>query len=157
MWSYYANSHQGVCVEYDISRLDLNVDLNRKIKKSMTKVHYSPIRADNLHINDTDDLMNFVVSKSDVWAHEHEWRIVCETSQEFLPFDCVTGISLGVSFDKTAPRYQEILRVARNRNVDIYQCKLNSRKYEIDMEKVYDASYMSTVDKVLNESTNNIA
>lgn len=36
-----------------------------------------------------------LTSKSDVWSHEQEWRIVCETENNWLPFDCISGIYLG--------------------------------------------------------------
>lgn len=156
MWSYYAQSHKGVCVEYDLSKLNQNNVLNRQIIQSMSKVHYSPIRADALVSEHEEDWLNFVMSKSDVWAHEHEWRIVCETQEEYLPFDCITNVYLGVNFDMNANKYQELLKTVKNKkSINIYKCVLNQEKFQIDKEMVYDAPFMQGLSKYLED--NNIA
>ena len=71
------------------------------------KVHYSPVRSDLQHSVQDKSEYNFLVSKADVWAHEHEWRLICETEEEYLPFDCVSKVFLGVNFDKEMKSYQE--------------------------------------------------
>lgn len=48
MWSYYAQKHQGVCIEYDLSKLDMTTELNQQIVRNISKVHYSSIRPDIL-------------------------------------------------------------------------------------------------------------
>ena len=44
MWSYYADSHQGVCMKYDFSILDENDQSTKNIKKSLQKIWYSQNR-----------------------------------------------------------------------------------------------------------------
>lgn len=139
MWSYYANGHQGVCIEYDLSKLDMTSEMNQRILKNISKVHYSPIRSDNLLSTD-DNYLNFILSKSDVWSHEHEWRVVCETTAEYLPFDCVSGIYLGVTFDKKSEEMKKIFDAANTYpNLPIYQCKLNPDRFQIDTEILYSS------------------
>ena len=144
MWSYYANSHRGVCVEYDLSKLNTDNTLNNKIINSIAKVQYSPIRTDLLPATDEANQTNFIMSKSDVWSHEYEWRIVCESEQEYLPFDCISKVYLGVGFDTNAPKYQDLVRaVATHDDVDISKCQLNQDRYQIDAERCYDGLLMS--------------
>lgn len=148
MWSYYANRHQGVCVEYDLSKLNLQNPLNEKIVSSIAKVQYSPIRTDLLFSDHEASQLNFIMSKADVWSHEHEWRIVCDSSEEYLPFDCISNVYIGVEFNTLAPKYQELVRaVASHDDVDIYRCLLNQDRYQIDAEKCYDSMLMSQLRK----------
>ena len=42
MWSYYANNHSGICIEFDMSKLDKNDELTSQIYRGMSKVQYSP-------------------------------------------------------------------------------------------------------------------
>ena len=144
MWSYYANSHNGVCIEFDLSRLDPNDELNNKILKSLTKVHYSPLRADVQHSGAFATELNFITSKADVWGHEHEWRIICETQEQYLPFDCVSGVYVGVNFNTNAAKYQELVKAVNTyENLPIMQCKLSIDKYQLEFEELYN-SYINT-------------
>ena len=95
MWSYYASNHEGVCLEFDLDKLPQN-ELTKQIISSISKVHYSPIRTDNLLGKGDESVVNLLASKADVWSHEHEWRIICETDQEYIPFDCITNIYVGM-------------------------------------------------------------
>ena len=140
MWSYYANSHNGVCIEFDLSRLDPNDELNDKILKSLTKVHYSPLRADVQHSGTLATELNFITSKADVWGHEHEWRIICETQEEYLPLDCVSGVYVGVNFNTNAVKYQELIKAVNTYdNLSIMQCKLSVDKYQLEFKELYNS------------------
>ena len=147
MWSYYANSHRGVCLEYDLSRLDTSVSLNREILGNLSKVHYSPIRSDLQHAINDEREYNFLISKADVWAHEHEWRLICETDDEYLPFDCVSRVILGVNFNKESNNYKELQRLCKS--IDIDQCKLSREKFKIEFETVFDSVYHQYLEKAL--------
>lgn len=140
--------HYTTMQEYDLSKLNSDVPLNNKIISSIAKVQYSPIRTDLLPATDEASQMNFIMSKSDVWSHKHEWRIVCESEQEYLPFDCISKVYLGVGFDTNAPKYQDLVRaVATHDDVDIFKCLLNQDRYQIDAEKCYDSFSMSQLKK----------
>ena len=153
MWSYYANSHNGVCVEYDLSRLDMYNELNKKIVDNLAKVHYSPIRADSLfELSNDNNIFNFVVSKSDAWSHENEWRIICDTEEEYLPFDCISCVYLGVNFNTDAPKYRRILEaVDKYDDLTIKKCILNSNDFNISFKELYGGQwkkYLKELDDV---------
>lgn len=140
MWSYYANCHKGICVEYDLSKLDESILLNQQIVENISKVHYSPIRADVLPSSDIFDL-NFLTYKAAVWSHEHEWRIICKTQEEYLPFDCVSGVYIGSNFDVSASKYKKLIKAVNTYpSLKIYKCKLNNQQYQIDFEEKYNSN-----------------
>lgn len=141
MWSYYANSHQGVCIEYDLSKLDETNPINESILRNITKVHYSPLRADVQFSGARATGLNFISSKADVWEHEHEWRIICETQEEYLPFDCISKVYVGVNFNTKAPKYQDLVKAVNTHDaLSIMQCKLSRDKYQIEFEEIYNSS-----------------
>lgn len=140
MWSYYANCHEGICIEYDLSKLSVDDNFNCEIRDSLSKVHYSPIRADNLHMETSGSYLNFLTSKSDVWSHEHEWRVICETDEEYLPLDCISGVYLGAKFSMTTAKYRNLLKAVNTyASLKIFKCKLNVTEYKIDFEEIYDS------------------
>lgn len=147
MWSYYGNSHNGICIEFDLSLLDEKSELTHQILTGMSKVHYSPIRADLQYSGSRVAGLNFLTSKADVWEHEHEWRLICETDAEFLPFDCISGVYVGVNFDVSAAKYKELVKaVDTHEMLSIKQCKLSLERYQIESEEIYN-SYIHTLMK----------
>lgn len=98
MWAHYAESHRGFCLEYDMREYMTSND-KRYIddcKPIIGPVHYMPQRFDatslvidmleaklklSLNIDNptylSDDLLSFkcLLTKSDVWSYEKEWRI----------------------------------------------------------------------------------
>ncbi len=140
MWSYYANNHKGVCIEYDLSRLDLSDSINQNIIQCLTKVQYSPLRADRLIGIDDTSYLHFLISKADVWSHEQEWRIVCESENDFLPFDCISGVYLGVKFKQKTPEYEKLLNaVNTHKALKVFKGKRNLDIYGIDFYETYDS------------------
>ena len=88
--------------------------------------------------------MNFITSKADVWSHEHEWRIICETQEQYLPFDCVSSVYVGVNFNTNAAKYQELVKTVNTyENLSIMQCKLSVDTYQLEFEELYN-SYVHT-------------
>ena len=144
MWSYYANNHKGVCIEYDLSLLDPKNSINRDIIECLTKVQYSPLRADRLIGTDDTSYLHFLITKSDVWSHEHEWRIICESEEEFLPFDCISGIYLGVNFKRNSPEYKRLCdAVNTHNNLTIYKGKRNLEIYGIDFFDIHNSAIIN--------------
>lgn len=153
MWAYYAGSHAGVCIEYDLSRLDLNKELNREIIRNISKVHYTPVRVDlGAMLVESEDLnggLNFMISKADAWEHEHEWRIICETEEEYLPFDCISKIYLGVNFPKDSERYNALVEAVKSyENLNIYKCVLDAHEYKLAQRVEYDSLLMRWISTV---------
>ena len=144
MWSYYANNHRGVCIEFDISKLDGNDELTSQIYRGMSKVQYSSVRADVQYLNTTTSGLNFLTTKADVWEHEHEWRLICESEMEYLPFDCVSNVYVGVNYDTLSPKYKELVNAVNTYGgLSIKKCKLSLERYQIECEEIYN-SYIKT-------------
>lgn len=93
MWSYYANSHKGVCLKYDFSQLDVEMQENRNILSSIQKVWYSDVR----HSDKDGSYSPFF--KSQAWAHEQEWRLFRSFGEQYINLPCITEIYLGLDFD----------------------------------------------------------
>jgi hypothetical protein len=69
MWAHYTDSHKGICLEFDA----LAAPFFRE--NGAAKVTY---RATYPAVDITDPGYESLITKSDVWAYEREWRIVAE-------------------------------------------------------------------------------
>ncbi len=128
MWSYYANKHKGVCLEFDITKL--KTDKNPVYDK-LRPVHYSLVRPP---ISDTsqEDRSRCLLTKAAVWSHEHEWRLILSTTQEWLSFDCISAIYLGLRTDLSQKNISELINLAGRKHISKYKCTLHPMEYRIE-------------------------
>ncbi len=93
MWSRYADKYSGMCVEYDVRKLDKNVlchlyPINysdkRLVKSNLHFTFDELIRMKQDRENDDcldtydflENIMALFLSKSKVWEYEKEWRLI---------------------------------------------------------------------------------
>ena len=77
VWSHYADSHRGICLEFSLSN---------EIFCAALKCEYSsayPIM--KLHDNSDDTALLSLLAKSDVWSYEKEYRLIAQEESKALP------------------------------------------------------------------------
>ncbi len=140
MWAYYANSHRGVCLEYDFSRLDKDSDI---LARNMYKVSYSTTIPENKF-----GRIYSPTVKGVEWAHEREWRFIANENdaglsikdgKPFLYAPYLSGVYFGCKLDK---KYQskimkEIISDCYNKRVNIYRVSPCADDYEFDRSLVF--------------------
>ena len=126
MWAYYANNHQGVCLEYDTSKLNIEDEYEFELKRAFCKVHYSDYRPQDQHGEYS------LIVKSSQWSHEHEWRLICDTENNYISVPCLTAVYLGINFDfmKNGEQIIDAIR-STGKNIKLFDCRPDSEKYEI--------------------------
>ena len=106
MWSHYADSHRGICIEYDVRRIVKDPyqiirhlfpviyckqRIIRRDIDSLVKNHSDLNKAiDECYFYENeeplDDLIPLFLIKGDMWQYENEWRIVY-TRKNMYDFD----------------------------------------------------------------------
>ena len=129
MWSHYADSHRGFCVEYDLNLLQSNSEILKHIypvlyHKNRRHVSIQNIISSMQKLNDIiyhqeactiniDHLLTLFTIKGSVWEYEREWRVIytkkdlydknqtnhIPKSSQILSLPCVSGIYLGYRID----------------------------------------------------------
>lgn len=145
MWSYYAQKHSGVCLEYTPTELSLENDDEKALFNGLQKVFYSENQYNkSKYFASESDVYDVFFSKAQCWAHEQEWRIVLDNNIKKIKFPCLTGIYLGANFRNTYASlsnddyFIKTIRSAINHTprLTVYEGKLNADKYQIDFEKI---------------------
>jgi hypothetical protein len=88
MWSHYAASHTGICIEFDTTAANSPF-------RECKKVEYSP--SFNVINDNTEEIFQRAcLVKAEQWQYEHEWRLI-RKSEEFVTFprECLTGVIFG--------------------------------------------------------------
>jgi hypothetical protein len=89
MWSHYANSHKGFCLEFDTSAEPF---------ASARKVQYRETRHSfDVDARPEETATNFLLAKHKDWEYEDEWRLIAEKGREkyqYPPY-VLTGVIFG--------------------------------------------------------------
>lgn len=139
MWSHYADSHTGFCVEYDFSGADESA-----FAMLPFPIFYSedrPIIPWKAAIDDTTEniaeaaveLILGVLTKDKAWEYENEWRILLginESSNLHMPR--ITCIYLGVDINEE--NRIKILEIAAEKNIPVKQMKVDRGAYALHAE-----------------------
>lgn len=132
MWSHYADSHRGVCLEFDgLAPLMAHAQA----------VEYSEDRVPINAYEDNDDvaMRKALLTKSTHWAYEAEWRLISYAKgpglTKFRPNN-LTGIIVGAS---ASPSTLEMVRNwirQRSAPIKLYCASTNAKKFEIDIREI---------------------
>jgi len=140
LWAYYADSHRGLCLEYDLDEL-LRYRLNGQ---EIITVDYSDevpvITVADLPFADENKgrlLSKLIGTKSKRWAHEGEVRIV--TGQPGLfeyDFRALKAIYFGARSPRSLQRL--VMRVMAGRGLRYYQVTSKDGHYTLQSEPLED-------------------
>lgn len=139
MWSHYADSHKGFCIEYDFSEPEVEI-----LSKLPLPVFYSENRPlvpwkaaiDNSVENMEEayaEIMMGLLTKDKEWEYENEWRILIGATEDSeLVMPKVSCIYLGASIEKE--NRDKVIAIAKERNIPVKQMKVDRGAYDLHAE-----------------------
>lgn len=132
MWSHYAQNHEGICIEYDFSRLEYT---------SRTIQTLSPVKYTNklFDINDysnrtpIDKIQLAALSKFDCWEYENEWRLISFIKEE-QRFQLIkpTAVIFGTKTSKE--NRESISKICEERGIPTKQAELSRTEYKLHIK-----------------------
>lgn len=138
MWSHYADSHKGICLEFDIKRGSFfyNNLLPVQYKKRYPKFELSDYQMESNMMFTMHQ--QAICTKSTLWQYEKEWRVIVDDGFGLKSFyrNDVTKVIFGA---KVSDDDRESLMALFNSNGYIktmyYQCRLSDHKYGLEILK----------------------
>ena len=141
MWSHYADSHKGFCIEYDYS--DLVVDDHTVLPLPVIYSDERPLISwkaalDNSPENVEEAVVQFtkgLLTKDNIWSYENEWRILIKaTDVSDIPMPRVSCVYLGASISDE--NRNAILKIAKEKNYKVKQMVVDRGAYALHAENV---------------------
>lgn len=151
MWSHYADSHKGFCVEYDYSGQTF-IDITPFpvcYCEDRIMVPWKVIldnNKENMNIA-TKQLMLALLTKDSIWAYENEWRILIQQSDEQnLKMPPISCIYIGAMCEEQNKK--KLIEIAKELNIPIKQMTIDRGKYllhanEIKLKKLKSKIFLS--------------
>lgn len=142
MWSHYADSHRGFCIEYDFSGMEeknkvLPFPVIYSTERPKLSLKYVLNRTEKNEQLGTQSLMSALLTKDRAWEYENEWRLLCEVDGdddnsndiEMPPISCVY-----VGAMATAENVSKLSEIAKRKGIPLKRMKLDRGAYLLHTE-----------------------
>lgn len=139
MWSHYADSHKGFCVEYDYSDQTFTDITPFPVCYCEDRIMVPwKVILDNNKENmnkATKQLMLALLTKDSVWSYENEWRIlVPQSDEQNLKMPHISCIYIGAMCE--AKNRQKLIEIAKELNIPIKQMTIDRGKYLLHANEI---------------------
>lgn len=124
MWSHYADSHNGICIEYDLSE-------NPYIDAMVLPVIYTNTTLSVDDIQDNEFLLYAMLLKSFDWQYEDEWRVIVPTQDNRFHAK-PSAIYLGAKGWQNDKTFNEVKLLAKEKNIDLHLVHKSYTNYELE-------------------------
>ena len=146
MWSYYADKHTGVCVEYDFSKLFISCansflfPVSYSEKRPLLDIQnlYDPVTQqvrNDRNVEAFPSVMKSWITKSKEWEREKEWRLITfpikNDSERLVKLPIASRIITGINI--TDENYQLVADIAKEKGIPIHRTRLKNDQYKIEV------------------------
>ncbi|MGO9602788.1 MAG: DUF2971 domain-containing protein [Candidatus Binataceae bacterium] len=132
MWGHYADSHRGVCLEFEVLEKVERLDDPKGFFGRIQPLNYTNSRpVFDPDLTEEKNVENTLLTKSEHWRHEKEWRTIRQAGKGncvFLP-ELVTGIILGAKTTEADRKQIRQWAAEGKLNAKFYQAELNDRNW----------------------------
>lgn len=120
MWSHYADSHRGICLEFDSQVEPFSKSFEVTYKSKIPKINMDSLLNEELDSEFIKKLLSF---KSIDWKHEDELRIFHQESNKsyVYPSNSLKAIYFGIRADQSDIEIVCSIIKAQNPNVKFYR------------------------------------
>ena len=140
MWSHYAKSHTGFCLEFDTSIEPFN-----KARKVEYQTGFPSINPAKAFLDpDSSEALKLALTKYKKWEYEKEWRLVHKERNKLFgyPTEALTAIYFGA---KINPAHLEILILllqGQNPHVAFYNGRKSKTQFKVEFNRFEYTSYL---------------
>lgn len=147
MWAHYANNNRGICVEYDLRKINQELHFTPiPIVYSKKRVIFDKFNLMNSENDTIRILIKSITTKSDEWTYENEWRIIrekqtCENDWDesrkgaLLEMISPSAIILGCATTKEFEN--DVKEYCINKKIDLYKMEKDEWNYKLNKRAIH--------------------
>lgn len=159
MWSHYANSYKGICVEYDFTKVKDFIGFIYPVEYTTNRPTLSlydmGIKRFNLNSEhpieqsepDMGALLTYLLAKNTCWNYEKEWRIINigePYTPEFINLPYIKSITFGLDVDPICKHL--LLDVCQEKGIECYDILPSTEDFTLSRVPVNSNDYEYNID-----------
>ena len=140
MWSHYATSHQGFCLEFDTTKVPFTrtnkPDQDSALEKVLYSDSYPTISPTDIVFSQIPSLpQNLLTVKSSHWSYEREWRLFLMDGNRELNYEktALTGVYLGC---KITEENKESIKSILGNSIPIYEMQRSTTEFKVIAKEI---------------------
>ena len=135
MWSHYADSHKGFCIEYDFKSLGIT---NEDVQLLLPVVYIDTphIQMDDLDAADGSLLMYAMSLKRSSWGYEQEWRRFYPHTDEPNPEKMPNPVGIYLGTRCSDQNKEQMMEICKDKEIPLFQMTLKSFGSTITPERI---------------------
>lgn len=167
MWSHYANSYAGFCVEYDFDKMTNFIGFIKKIEYSNIRptISLKDVGIGGIRTIENEDktmsteivytepdcekILKYVTVKDNCWKYEDEWRIIniskIPNTPQFIEMPEIKSITFGTNIDFLCK--QLLWDVCKEKNIPCYELSLGHDDFTINRKQLTESDFGFNLDK----------
>jgi hypothetical protein len=138
MWSHYGNSHQGVCLGFNVDKL---LDSFQLIGRVLYSEERPVVR---VGLEEPEELLKkMTLTKSSEWKYEQEWRLIGYKEPSRLrdiPQDCLNIVILGANISQDNSAHIAHLINQSDHPIAMYSAERDKRFFRINLRPVNEVA-----------------
>lgn len=146
MWSHYANNHRGICVEYDLMKINEQLGFSPvPVVYGGERVRFGTIAPDKYEAESKRVLIESLTSKSQEWDYEREWRIIrddgaCgskwDPDKNGALLEMIRPISIILGCMTNPELEEEVKAHCIKERINLYKMRKSNEQYKLEKEAV---------------------
>lgn len=128
MWSHYAESHKGFCLEFSTEFAPFCDQLYKVTYRNAMPT----ILPSEREFGNVADLRRFLLIKARVWSYEKEWRLVSELSNTTIEYPREALKRIFVGARATARTVNALKRAVDSQRIEIVRLKLANDRFRLE-------------------------
>ena len=142
MWAHYADSHRGICIQYEITKESLAIHNNDNQILRMVDVRYRNKKA----MSDYITIDNALLAKGECWEYEHEKRLIyfkkntidqAKNYDDYIQLEGfnIKAIYLGYRISESDKR--DVIEAVKGKKINLYNIEFDNN----DITKLLKVSH----------------
>lgn len=163
MWSHYANSYAGICIEYDFNQIKDAIGFIYPVEYTTERPTLSlqdlGVAGFNLGSEasvrscepNMGAILSYLLAKNVCWNYEKEWRIINvgeENTPLFIDLPFVKSITFGMNMDPICK--QLLWDVCKEKGIECYEIEIGTENYELRRKYLSKKDFTYDIDLELN-------
>ncbi|MDY5807475.1 MAG: DUF2971 domain-containing protein [Lachnospira sp.] len=159
MWSHYANSYSGICIEYDFNQIKDAIGFIYPVEYTTERPTLS---LQDLGVKGFDlgaetsirscepnmgAILSYLLEKNVCWNYEKEWRIINvgeENTPLFINLPFVKSITFGMNID---PICKHLLwDICKEKGIECYEIVIGTENFELSRKQLTKEDFTYDID-----------